>query len=50
MSPEPNPDTPYAGPPAPTIGLMLVLGWLWVGVPLGWGVWQTIRTSLALFR
>jgi hypothetical protein len=19
----------------------LVVGWLWVGVPLGWGVWQT---------
>jgi hypothetical protein len=30
--------------------LLLVISWLWVGVPLAWGVLQTLRTSLALFR
>ena len=29
--------------------LMLVVAWLWVGVPLAWGVLQTVRKSLALF-
>jgi hypothetical protein len=30
--------------------LLLLISWLWVGVPLAWGVWETVRTSLALFR
>jgi hypothetical protein len=30
--------------------LVLVVSWAWVGIPLLWGVWQTLRTSLALFR
>jgi hypothetical protein len=30
--------------------LALVVGWLWVGVPLAWGVLQVIRKSLDLFR
>jgi hypothetical protein len=30
--------------------LLLVVSWLWVGVPLVWGVLETLRTSLALFR
>ena len=30
--------------------LLLVISWLWVGVPLAWGVLQTLRTSLALFQ
>ena len=30
--------------------LLLVLSWLWVGVPLAWGVLETLRTSMALFR
>jgi hypothetical protein len=30
--------------------LLLVISWLWVGVPLAWGVLQTLRTSMALFR
>lgn len=29
---------------------LLVISWLWVGIPLAWGVWQTLRTSLSLFR
>ncbi len=27
----------------------MVIGWLWVGIPLAWGVWMTARTSFALF-
>jgi hypothetical protein len=30
--------------------LLLVVSWLWVGVPLAWGVLETLRTSMALFR
>ncbi len=30
--------------------LLLVVSWLWVGLPLAWGVVETIRTSLPLFR
>jgi hypothetical protein len=29
---------------------LLVISWLWVGVPLIWGVLQTLRTSTALFH
>jgi hypothetical protein len=29
---------------------LLVFSWLWVGLPLSWGVWETVRSSLALFR
>jgi hypothetical protein len=27
----------------------LVLAWLAVGLPLAWGVWQTLQRSLAQF-
>jgi MFS family permease len=30
--------------------LALLLRWAWVVIPLGWGVWQTASTSLALFE
>jgi len=30
--------------------LLLIISWLWVGVPLAWGVLETLRTSMALFR
>jgi hypothetical protein len=29
--------------------LRLLISWLWVGLPLGWGVWQTAIKSLPLF-
>ncbi|UYZ62441.1 MFS transporter small subunit [Hymenobacter weizhouensis] len=34
----------------PTSGLSLALAWLYVGVPLAWGVSQTIIKALALFK
>jgi hypothetical protein len=39
-------------PATPSAGntLLLVVSWLWVGVPLVWGVVLTVLTSLPLFR
>jgi hypothetical protein len=28
----------------------VAIAWLVVGVPLLWGVWETVKKSLALFR
>ena len=27
----------------------LVVAWLWVGIPLAWGVWVTLNNALKLF-
>jgi hypothetical protein len=37
-------------PPGETDWQTLAFRWAWVGIPLALGVWQTIDTSLALFR
>ncbi len=42
--------SPPMQPATPTNYLLLVVSWLWVGVPLAWGVLATLRTSLALFQ
>jgi hypothetical protein len=39
-----NPTSRAAGP------LDLLARWAWVAIPLAWGIWQTVRTSLALFE
>ena len=36
-------------PGAPSNPMILVLAWLAVGLPLAWGVAQTIKKALALF-
>jgi hypothetical protein len=40
--------------PAPVTGagttVALVVAWLWVGVPLVWGVVLTVKKSLVLFQ
>jgi hypothetical protein len=28
----------------------LIVSWAWVGIPLAWGVWQTVIKSLPLFE
>ena len=33
-----------------TSGITLVLAWVAVGVPLLWGVVETLRKAMALFR
>ena len=30
--------------------LVLVVAWLWVAVPLGWGIYQSVQKSLPLFE
>jgi hypothetical protein len=51
-----RPDTPdYAGRAQPaahatTSPVLIALAWLFVGVPLAWGVEQTAAKSLDLFR
>jgi hypothetical protein len=30
--------------------LLLAAAWLWVAVPLGWGVFQSVQKSLPLFE
>jgi hypothetical protein len=30
--------------------IRLILSWIWVGLPLAWGVSQTFAQSLALFK
>jgi hypothetical protein len=30
--------------------LLLVFAWLWVGLPLAWGITQTLQKALALFQ
>ncbi len=34
----------------PDIGIVALLAWLAVGIPLGWGVWMTLMKTAALFR
>jgi hypothetical protein len=31
-------------------GVKLVLAWAFVGIPLVWGVWNTILNALQLFK
>jgi hypothetical protein len=33
-----------------TTSLQLALAWLWVGIPLAWGVYQTLLNALKLFQ
>ena len=47
--PEPHASDPHV-PPARINAPFLLLAWGLVGVPLAWGVYQTIVKSLALFR
>jgi hypothetical protein len=34
----------------PTIAVKLALAWLFVGIPLAWGVYNTILNALKLFQ
>ena len=37
---------------APSAGglIVLVLAWTAVGVPMAWGMWQTLRKAVQLFQ
>jgi hypothetical protein len=30
--------------------LRLFIAWIWIAVPLGWGVYQSVQKSLPLFQ
>ena len=47
MSPKPNSAAPAA---AESTGGSAVLAWLFVGLPLAWGVSQTFLKALTLFK
>ena len=48
MNPQPNPATPPAA--GSGSGGSAALAWLYVGLPLAWGVSQTFIKALALFK
>ena len=47
MNPKANPTAPVAEASA---GGSTILAWLYVGIPLAWGVSQTFIKALALFK
>jgi hypothetical protein len=44
-----EPYTPSAAPSG-NMGLKLFLAWALVGIPLVWGVWETLLNALKLFE
>ncbi|MBD2723007.1 MFS transporter small subunit [Hymenobacter armeniacus] len=42
--------SPPSAPAEASAGGSVMLAWLFVGVPLAWGVFQTFIKALALFR
>ena len=34
----------------PMLTVKLALAWIWVGIPLAWGVWLTLNNALKLFQ
>jgi hypothetical protein len=34
----------------PTVTIKLILAWVWVGIPLAWGVWVTLNNAIKLFQ
>ncbi|MCI1190109.1 hypothetical protein MON38_22010 [Hymenobacter sp. DH14] len=48
MNPQPNNST--SAPAESGAGGSVVLAWLFVGIPLAWGVSQTFIKALALFK
>lgn len=45
-----SPDVGERRPAGGMATFRLLVSWLWVGTPLAWGVLETVRKSLALFR
>jgi hypothetical protein len=34
----------------PSLTVKLALAWIWVGIPLAWGVWVTLNNAVKLFQ
>ncbi|MGI4886634.1 MAG: MFS transporter small subunit [Janthinobacterium lividum] len=45
-----NPQSPNPNAPDSSSGGSAVIAWLFVGLPLAWGVSQTFLKALALFK
>jgi hypothetical protein len=43
-------DQPYQPASDPLATLKLAAAWLFVGIPLAWGVYRVVVTSLPLFK
>ncbi len=41
---------PSAATPSTSNSVLLLLAWLWVGIPLAWGVIVTLINAAALFK
>ena len=50
MNPQPNNSAPSTAAADTGTGGSAVLAWLFVGIPLAWGVSQTFIKALALFK
>ena len=50
MTPQPNSAAPVAAPETAATGGSVALAWLFVGIPLLWGVSQTFIKALDLFK
>ena len=48
-NPPRSPNQPMESPPTSHVGL-LIFAWFFVGIPLAWGVTQTLIKSMALFH
>jgi hypothetical protein len=49
MTASPRPPA-HDAPASPGQAGLLIFSWLFVGLPLAWGVWQTLTKALALFQ
>ncbi len=49
MTSMPRTNQPGEAPPSSSTGF-LIFSWLFVGIPLAWGVTQTLIKSMALFH
>jgi hypothetical protein len=50
MSHMPNQNFSHAEEVSSATKTLLVIAWLWAGVPLGWGVFQTVVKATPLFQ
>ena len=43
-------ESPNGAAPARGQTVLVAIAWIYVGIPLAWGVTQTVLKSIALFR
>ena len=45
-----NVDQPAEWKPTPQSRIAVAIAWALVGIPLGWGIYRTLKTAIVLFR